>query len=225
MDATPEQPECPLGESACPWLDEVRALRRRVEQLEELVARDPLTGLYNVRHLHEVLPAMLERTRRTHRPLCLIMLDLDHFKQVNDTWGHEVGNIALRQTARILSAQVRIVDTVCRYGGEEFVVILPDTGLRAAVRIAERIRQAIAETPVEHPDGSLRLTASMGVEIHRPQDDIDPEALIEAADRLLYQAKQSGRNRVCHRDIEEIEPDTGVSTEEKDALSDLFRKD
>jgi diguanylate cyclase (GGDEF)-like protein len=218
MDVTPEQPACPLDEPDCPWLEEVQALRRRVGQLEELIARDPLTGLYNVRHLQEVLPAMLERTRRNHRPLCLIMLDLDHFKQVNDTWGHEVGNLALRQTARILSAQVRIVDTVCRYGGEEFVVILPDTGLRAAVRIAERIRQAIAEAPVEHPGGHFQMTVSMGLEIHRPQDEIDPEGLIEAADKLLYQAKQAGRNRVCHRDIDEVEPDSGVSREERDAL-------
>lgn len=218
----PKKPECPVGEPTCPWLDELQALHGRVERLEELVSHDPLTGLYNMRHLQEILPVVLERTRRNHRPACLIMVDLDYFKKVNDTWGHEVGNIALKQTARILCAQVRIVDTVCRYGGEEFVIILPDTGLRQAVQIAERIRKCIADTPVTHEKGEFRMTASMGVDIHQSRDDRGPQAFIESADKLLYQAKEAGRNRIVHRDFAEVESETGVSSKEKEALRGLF---
>ena len=214
--------QCPVGEQDCLWLDEVRELRGRVERLEELVSRDPLTHLYNLRHLQELLPVVLERTRRSHRPAALIMLDLDHFKRVNDTWGHEVGNIALKETARILCQQVRIVDTVCRYGGEEFMIVLPDTGLRGAVRIAERIRTRIAEKPIEHTQGSFHMTASMGVDIHMPQDERGPDAFIDAVDKLLYRAKESGRNRVCHRDFSEVEIEAGVSHDERAALRGLF---
>lgn len=218
-----QNPECPVGETDCPWLSELDRLRNRVDRLEELVSRDPLTNLYNVRHLQEVLPAILERTRRSLRPAALIMLDLDHFKQVNDTWGHEVGNLALKQTARILCQQVRIVDTVCRYGGEEFVIILPDTRLRQAITIAERIRAAISAEPVRHEQGEFRLTASLGVDVHLPREERTPEELIESVDRLLYQAKENGRDRVCHRDLAGLEEETGVRQEEKDALMDLFR--
>lgn len=226
MSTKPQQStECPAGVESCPWLDELHQLRDRVDSLEELVSRDPLTGLYNVRHLQETLPVVLERTRRNHRPACLIMVDLDHFKQINDTWGHEVGNLALKQTAKILCKQVRIVDIVCRYGGEEFVIILPDTGLRQAVQIAERIRACIADKPVVHEHGETRMTASMGVDVHLPSDDRDPEAFIEAADRLLYRAKESGRDRVCHRDFAEVGVESGVSHEEKDALQGLFSRD
>ena len=226
MSADPEQPpECPVGEQACPWLDEVQALRGRVDRLEELVTHDSLTGLYNLRHLQDLLPVVLERTRRNRRPACLIMLDLDHFKKVNDTWGHEVGNIALRQTAKILSQQVRIVDTVCRYGGEEFIIILPETGLRQAVQIAERIRRCIAETTVVHEKGEFTMTASMGVDIHQPDDDRGAEAFIESVDELLYRAKEAGRNHVCHRDFAEVEVEAGVSHDEKAALLGLFGED
>jgi diguanylate cyclase (GGDEF)-like protein len=206
-------------------LDEVAQLRGRVDRLEELVTHDSLTGLYNLRHLQAVLPVVLERTRRSDRPASLIMLDIDHFKQINDTWGHEVGNLALKQTARILCQQVRLVDIVCRYGGEEFVVVLPDTGLRQAVQIAERIRRRIANRPVAHAGGEFRMTVSMGVEVHQPGEDHNPQAFIESADRLLYRAKESGRNRVSHRDFAEVATETGVSQDEKEALRGLFTED
>ncbi len=220
-----QPPKCPVGEPECPWLDELQALHGRVTQLEELVSRDPLTGLYNMRHPQETLPVVLERTRRNHKPACLMMVDLDHFKRVNDTWGHEVGNIALKQTARILRSQVRIVDIVCRYGGEEFVIILPDTGLRQAVQIAERIRRTIEETPVRHEEGEFHMSASMGVDVYMPLDERSPDAFLDSADKMLYQAKEGGRNRVVHRDFSDIETETGVSAEEKDALQGLFGKD
>jgi len=221
----PQNPVCPVGEQGCPWPDEVQNLRVRVDRLEELVTHDPLTNLYNVRHLQETLPVVLERTRRSMRPAALIMIDLDHFKQINDTWGHQVGDLALKQTAKILCHQVRIVDTVYRYGGEEFMIILPDTGLRPAIRIAERIRAEIEEKPVQHEGGEFHMTASMGVDVHMPKDERGPEALIESVDRLLYEAKESGRNRVCYRDIGEVEQDVGITVDEKKALHGLFGDD
>ncbi len=221
-DAPPQDPKCPVGEQSCDWLDELVKLRGRVDRLEELVSHDPLTNLYNVRHFQEALPVVMERTRRTHRPASLIMVDLDHFKRINDTWGHEVGNVALKQTARILCHQVRIVDTVCRYGGEEFIIVLPDTGLRPAIRIAERIRNEIAEKPVRHDRGEFHMTASMGVEVHLPDDERSAEELIESVDRLLYQAKESGRNRVCHADMRTTEKKKGITADERKALRGLF---
>ncbi len=220
-----KSPQCPLGEQDCPWPIEVQSLRGRVERLEELVTHDALTNLYNVRHLQETLPVILERTRRSLRPASLVMVDLDHFKRINDTWGHQVGDLALKQTAKILCHQVRIVDTVYRYGGEEFMIILPDTGLRPAIRIAERIRAEIAEKPVHHEGGAFHITASMGVDVHMPKDERGPEALIESVDRLLYEAKESGRNRVCHRDLADVERDAGISIDEKKALHGLFGDD
>lgn len=225
MNAThPNKPVCPVGEKHCVRLDELAVLRREVDELNELVVHDALTGLYNARHFQQALPAALELTRRSQRPCCLIMVDLDHFKNVNDTWGHEVGNLALQQAARIVTQQVRMVDTVCRYGGEEFAVILPDTRLRQAVDVAERIRTAIAQAPVVFDDGEFQMTTSLGVDTYTGSDDLSPGKFIEQADRLLYQAKQQGRNRVCHRDFEEVESSTAVSREERDALSELFGK-
>ena len=223
MDTSTDQsPECPVGEASCSWLDELARLHRRVDELAELVSHDPLTGLFNYRHFSETLPTVLERTRRSGRPSCLILVDLDHFKSINDTWGHEVGNIALRQAARILRQQTRMVDVVCRYGGEEFVVILPDTRLRQAVDVAERIRHALQEAPVVFEQGEFNFTASMGVDVYRAQDTLTEEAFVESVDKWLYQAKDGGRNRVAYRDLAEVESQTSVSKEERDALQDLF---
>lgn len=223
MTSSDEQkPGCPVGERSCEWLDELARLRVRVDELGELVSHDPLTGAYNYRHFSMTMPTVLEGTRRSLRPSCVIMVDLDHFKQINDTWGHEVGNIALKQAVRILQQQVRIVDTVCRYGGEEFVVILPDTRLRQAVGVAERIRAAIEAAPVVLDEGEFNFTASLGVEVYMSGDAVSLEDFMERVDQLLYQAKEQGRNQVCHRDFDEVESSTEVSREERDALSDLF---
>lgn len=215
-------PFCPAGESTCSWLEESIHLRQRVAELDKLVSRDPLTGLHNYRHFSETLSQVLERTRRSGRPSCLIFIDLDFFKRINDTWGHEVGNLALTRTAAILRQQTRMVDVVCRYGGEEFAIILPDTQLRQAVEVAERIRHTIEQSPVVFDGGEFNFTASMGVDVYRANDPVTPQNLIESADRFLYQAKEEGRNRVAHRDFAEVETHTSVSREERDALQSLF---
>lgn len=218
-----ENYQCPVGEEDCHWLGELAKLQQQVDELTELVSHDPLTGLYNFRHFSELLPRVLERAKRSSHPSCVIMVDLDHFKNINDTWGHEVGNIALKQAAAILLKQVRMIDIACRYGGEEFVIILPDTALRQAVHVAERIRLAIAETPVVFSEGEFNFTASMGVDVYSSQAPLSAEQFMESVDKLLYQAKAEGRNRICHRDFAEVESATSVSQEEKDALSDIFR--
>ena len=142
--------KCPVGESSCRWLDEVAELRAQVAELSELVSTDALTGLFNFRHFRSVLQAEMDRSKRSGIPTSLVLLDIDHFKSVNDTHGHEVGNQALRHLAEILRDEVRTTDIVCRYGGEEFAMIFPETHLNLAVKVADRIR-------LEIQHGSQRL--------------------------------------------------------------------
>lgn len=213
-----QQFKCPFGDQDCQWQEEISKLQKKVDELAELVSHDPLTGLYNLRHFNVILPQILERTRRFRHATCLIMIDLDNFKNINDTWGHEAGNLALQLTAKILTQQVRMIDSVCRYGGEEFVVVLPDTQLRQGVIVAERMRKALAATPVKFDDREICFTASMGIEVYHSETHVSAQALIVAADKLLYQAKSNGRNQVVHRDFSEVEVTKAVSQEEKDAL-------
>ncbi len=213
-----QQFKCPLGDQDCQWQDEIVRLQSQVDELAELVSQDPLTGLYNVRHFKQILPQIMERARRMRHVSCLIMMDLDNFKSVNDNWGHEVSNLALKQTAEILTQHVRMIDTVCRYGGEEFAIVLPDTQLRQGVYVAERIRTSLEETPLTFVDSEVRLTASLGIEVYDSDTQVTPQALIDAADRFLYQAKNDGRNRIAHRDLADVESSTAVSQEEREAL-------
>jgi diguanylate cyclase (GGDEF)-like protein len=213
-----QQFKCPLGDQDCQWQDEIVRLQSQVDELAELVSQDPLTGLYNVRHFKQILPQIMERARRMRHVSCLIMMDLDNFKSVNDNWGHEVGNLALKQTAEILTQHVRMIDTVCRYGGEEFAIVLPDTQLRQGVYVAERIHTSLEETPLTFVDSEVRLTASLGIEVYDSDTQVTPQALIDAADRFLYQAKNDGRNRIAHRDLADVESSTAVSQEEREAL-------
>ncbi|WP_225674900.1 GGDEF domain-containing protein [Thalassolituus marinus] len=207
------RPECPVGEPVCAVIDEVMSLR-------DQVVTDPLTGLYNVRYFRAALDQELERTERTQVATALMMIDLDHFKQVNDTWGHEAGNEVLKQTARIIRDCTRKLDIQCRYGGEEFVVILPSTERRLGVQVAERIRQNIEDTPVMVNGDVIRLTTSIGLAFHSAESLFDASGLIACADEYLYEAKRGGRNRVCYSQLHTA--DTAVTGEEKDAFHDLF---
>ncbi len=122
-DPDSDNSECPIHRAQCPWQEEVVALRQKVEELSELVSTDALTGLYNFRHFKNVLQAEMDRSKRSGIPTSLVLLDIDHFKQVNDTHGHEIGNQALCHLAEILRSEVRTTDIVCRYGGEEFALV------------------------------------------------------------------------------------------------------
>ncbi|MCG8425982.1 MAG: GGDEF domain-containing protein, partial [Chromatiales bacterium] len=197
----------------------VVTLRAQAESLSELVHTDTLTGLFNYRHFTMALEQEMERTRRAGQPLALILLDIDHFKKVNDTRGHEVGNQALVHLAKIMQQMLRRVDVACRYGGEEFAVILPGTPLPRAISAAQRLRQALEESSLPLEDGSeLRITASMGVSVYLRDTALSPEGLVKEADHYLYQAKEQGRNRVAHPDLEQYRPKGQVGADEKAAL-------
>lgn len=168
------------------------------DEINRLAITDGLTGLYNIRHLKRVLGEEVKRSIRYGRPLSFIMLDIDYFKDYNDHHGHPRGDELLRILAGLLQQNTRDVDTVFRYGGEEFSVIIPEVGKQEAYSMAERIRRVIQDHVFayeeDQPGGNL--TVSMGV-ANLPADAEDGEKLIDKADRALYRAKQMGRNRVC----------------------------
>ncbi|HXT48242.1 MAG TPA: diguanylate cyclase [Gemmatimonadaceae bacterium] len=167
------------------------------ERLEVLALTDALTQTLNRRALMDRLESELDRARRYSLTLSLLMVDLDHFKTVNDTFGHLAGDEALRGVARVLQREARSVDVVARYGGEEFVVILPETGEEGAVKVAERIRARVAEQPSEGVAAIPSVTVSVGVATVLSTGIQAPEEVIALADEALYRAKAQGRNRVC----------------------------
>lgn len=168
-----------------------RELQRRNELLERLSVTDALTQVGNHRAFQEHLHSQISLACRRGLPLCLMLIDVDHFKQYNDTYGHLQGDTVLREVARLITESVRAYDFVARYGGEEFAVILPDTEKETALKVAERIRQVIAQ----HRFPNRAVTVSIGVADWRT--GIDPSRLIQEADSALYEAKRLGRNRVC----------------------------
>lgn len=209
-----QQLECPKCGLYSPLADELLTLRAQV-------ITDPLTGLFNVRHFRTTLDIELERTTRTGVPTALMMIDLDHFKQVNDQWGHEVGNSVLKTTARLIGQATRQLDIQCRYGGEEFVVILHSTSLLLASQVAERLRKLIAKTQIDVDGEVLQVTASIGLSVRLVNEQIDASCLIKQADECLYQAKSKGRNQVCFNTLEE-KIEATVSIDEKEALLGMF---
>jgi diguanylate cyclase (GGDEF)-like protein/PAS domain S-box-containing protein len=170
------------------------------EALRAQSTKDPLTGLYNRRYLQEILEREIRRAIRAEQGLGILMLDLDHFNNFNDTYGHEAGDAVLRETGTFLVRSVRAEDFVCRYGGEEFVVVLPTADLHAAEARAERIRARLRELIVMHNGRSLGLiTASIGVAA-MPHHGTNEKDLLQAADAALYRTKREGRDRVAVAD-------------------------
>lgn len=209
---------CPAGDD-CPWPVEVA-------KLESQLLSDPLTGLANYRHFSQALDQEMERTRRSGASTSLVMIDIDYFKKVNDSWGHEAGNIALQAMADCMRNCFRKLDVVCRYGGEEFAVILPATEALVAVQVAERLRKSIEAMVVDISDTqttamSINLTASLGVGIFTRHSKLNGKELVQQADEFLYQAKQQGRNQVCYA-INKLESEAEVTVDEKDALNSIF---
>ncbi len=172
------------------------SLIREREQQRKLAIRDALTGLYNRGAFNDMLTrAIAAEGRRDAGRLGLVLLDLDHFKKLNDTYGHPAGDAALRSLAQLLLRHLRKGDQAARYGGEEFIVILPDSDAQRSLQAAERLRVALQKHRFVHEAARIPLTASFGVAVW-PADGTEPEALLAAADRSLYAAKQAGRNRV-----------------------------
>lgn len=170
-------------------------LRRQKEVAEALARTDALTGLANRRAFDEAAAQELERAKRYATPLTLIMTDLDHFKSINDSHGHHVGDLVLQNFAATLTRSVRGVDLVGRWGGEEFVILMPGTTLDEALQAAERMRLAVASTPTRYEDRSCGYTASFGVAAFKPESPT-LDSLLGRADAALYRAKDTGRNRV-----------------------------
>jgi diguanylate cyclase (GGDEF)-like protein len=169
---------------------------QRVHDLQTLAAIDPLTGLYNRRQFETMARAELARCQRYLRPCSFLMIDIDHFKRVNDDFGHEMGDWVLKMVATTLATAKRDADVVARFGGEEFVVMLPETTLEAATMVAERFRSMVFANAMAIGEAKLSLTISAGIgEASASSPGI--EAILRDADRALYEAKQTGRNRVC----------------------------
>ena len=175
-------------------------LRQNYQKGLEAALTDALTGLYNRRYMSTHLPGLLTKAVAADKPVGLLMIDIDHFKKVNDTHGHAAGDSVLKAVALRVPDLLRPEDTVARMGGEEFMVVMPDAGLDVATRVAERLRQAIADMTIADqsvPQG-IRVTVSVGVSVMRPTDT--PETLMARADAALYRAKQSGRNKIAMDD-------------------------
>ena len=186
-----------------------------IDGLCELSLKDPLTGLANRRHFHAVLERAIDVVARSGEPALLLMVDIDHFKSINDTHGHQAGDQVLQAVAKCLAGCIRPMDTVARFGGEEFAVVLPNCLVSVGQLVAERIRQAIESlTMMVGPMACVRATISIGG-AYAPEWVRSTAALwIERADSLLYRAKSEGRNRVCidHQQV------IAVSAEEKKLL-------
>ncbi len=182
----------------------IQALEQSCEAYKRLATVDSLTGVFNRRHLLHVGGAELSRAQRHNRPLGVLMLDIDLFKMVNDTYGHQAGDEVLQQFSRLLRQSVRLEDVVARYGGEEFVILLTDCDIAGSRRIAERIRKTCEKTPFLLSDGGrIHRTVSVGVAQATAEDFSLPgerasvlEHIIARADDALYKAKERGRNRV-----------------------------
>jgi diguanylate cyclase (GGDEF)-like protein len=190
------------------WADELDA--RYQMRLAEGALQDPLTGLYNRRHFEERLGSELAASERHEHPVSLLMVDVDHFKSINDQHGHVAGDEALRMVAFVLRGAVRKEDVLARYGGEEFVVVARETALDGARSLGERIRRAVEKSRCAWQGHDLGVTVSIGVAVSAGLAEFGPgraeRELIEAADRALYVAKQSGRNRVVAVSLGERSP-------------------
>ncbi|HAK53125.1 MAG TPA: GGDEF domain-containing protein [Gammaproteobacteria bacterium] len=167
--------------------------------LMNMAVKDGLTRIYNKRYFSEVLEKEFDYNRRNKVGLAIILFDIDHFKQVNDTWGHPAGDFILKHMAELIEDTARGYDVFARYGGEEFVFLLRGATLEAAVNLAERVREAVQNHVFQYDSVDLQITVSMGVICWNGDDEMEEaEALVEAADKHLYAAKEGGRNRVVH---------------------------
>jgi diguanylate cyclase (GGDEF)-like protein len=174
----------------------INELKRANEKLQQMTFTDEMTGIHNYRFIRKQLEAEVKRASRYGKALSVCVVDIDYFKKINDLHGHSVGDDALREIAHILREQTRTVDIVGRYAGDEFVVIFPDTTLTDAVRLCERIRKRVNDYTFISHGIEMQCSLSIGVADFEPHKRKTPELLLEAADKCLYQAKRSGRNRV-----------------------------
>jgi diguanylate cyclase (GGDEF)-like protein len=180
-----------LADQAVAWW------RERENTIREMSRTDVLTGIHNRRSVLDLLDGEVARTVRHGPPLSVVLLDLDHFKKVNDTWGHPTGDRVLQAAAEVMRKTVRQSDVVGRYGGEEFMILLPETALAGASTLIERCRAQLAETTVTADNGeTVRISASFGLACNQQIEGLTADAMIKASDEALYRAKEGGRNRI-----------------------------
>ena len=171
--------------------------RKKIQaELERIITLDPLTGLFNRRYFFELTQKELDRSRRYNHPISIIMLDIDHFKQVNDRFGHLVGDRVIVEVAHRIRKALRRIDHACRYGGEEFAILLPETSLRQAELVATRLWQLVSKQPTVSGELKLKITVSVGVATTYLKSPITVDTLLDRADRAMYRAKDNGRNQV-----------------------------
>jgi diguanylate cyclase (GGDEF)-like protein len=163
--------------------------------LQRLATTDPLTGVFNRRHYMDLMSREQRRADRYGVIFSVLMIDLDRFKRINDSYGHQIGDQAIRAVAEVARTALRPTDIMARYGGEEFIITLTHTDTQGAIKVAERLREAVCELVLATPTGPISFTISVGISTHRRSALL--EQIIGAADRALYAAKAAGRNRVC----------------------------
>jgi diguanylate cyclase len=176
----------------------IQELEAKLEQMSELVREDQLTGSLNRRGLDDVFERELARSERRQSPLCIAMLDLDDFKRLNDTYGHSAGDEALVHLVRVVKNTLRTMDVIARFGGEEFLIVLPDTPLENAIQTVTRLQRELTKRIFMHNNERLLITFSAGVALRMPGEDA--AALIKRADSAQYRAKKTGKNRVVAAD-------------------------
>ncbi len=188
-----------LGQTIFKYLSGSNIESKFHEEIYRLTTIDGLTQAYNKRYFQETLERELNRAMRYGRAMSLVMFDIDHFKQINDTHGHLAGDYVLRELANIVSQNIRREDVFARYGGEEFALVLPEVELEGAAQVSEKLRSKIEEKHFMFAQKRIKVTVSLGIRTAtRAEQDITGTDFIAQADAKLYQAKQSGRNRVCY---------------------------
>ena len=181
---------------------------RLYERVSHLSVHDPLTNLFNRKMLFDRLDEEVSRSKRSEKFLSIVMIDIDNFKRINDTYGHMAGDKILQELSKLLKSGIRKIDTVARFGGEEFTILLPSANMEDGIAVMERLRLSVEKHafPIDEEGNTTSVTISIGISTLSPEDPVDKSILINAADEALYKAKEKGRNRICHLDVSECIP-------------------